>query len=146
MIEIVQRSEQLSNELEQALFDVINRALIRNNRSGDINVAIVDDEEMKRMNRDYRNINSTTDVLSFPALEGFKLAGINDGFLGDIAISLDTAKKQAQEYGHSLNRELAFLAVHGTLHLLGYSHKQAHDSQEMFALQEEILKDSGLIK
>ena len=81
-----------------------------------------------------------TDVLSFPAAEGGEFPAIPDSFLGDIAISLPRAEAQAEEYGHSLLRELSFLAVHGTLHLLGYDHMTDEDRAEMFARQNEILE------
>ena len=101
---------------------------------------LVDDEEIHRINKDYRNIDRATDVISF-ALEDndqFYVEGMPRS-LGDIFISVDHAKAQAQEYGHSLYREMCFLFTHGLLHLLGYDHMNEDDEKEMFALQKAIL-------
>ena len=87
-----------------------------------------------------------TDVLSFPSNEGDALSAVPDGFLGDIAISIDRAKAQAEEYGHSFERELSFLTVHGCLHILGYDHMNDEERQEMFALQDKILNDMGITR
>jgi probable rRNA maturation factor len=85
-----------------------------------------------------------TDVLTFPAWEGDALLCPPDGYLGDIAICYERAVEQAEEYGHSLERELAFLAVHGALHLLEYDHMEPADEQRMMQKQEEILHTMGL--
>ena len=104
-----------------------------------ISVILVSDEEIKGLNRTYRNIDLATDVLSFPA-EG------PDNEIGDIFISLDKVKSQAKEYGHSEERELAFLALHGFLHCLGYDHETLEVEQEMFALQKEIIESTRFKK
>lgn len=99
------------------------------------------------MNATYRNKDAPTDVLSFPLEEGEEefssFAGLADGqplLLGDIIISMERAEEQAQSYGHSLERESAFLFIHGLLHLLGYDHENSQaEEKEMFALQEDIL-------
>ena len=96
--------------------------------------------------RDYRSVDRPTDVLSFPSNEGDALSAVPDGFLGDIAISIDRAKAQAEEYGHSFERELSFLTVHGCLHILGYDHMNDEERQEMFALQDKILNDMGITR
>ena len=102
-------------------------------------VVIVDNKNIKELNQKYRNIDKETDVISF-ALEDNNL-GLNPNIrlLGDIYISIDKAREQAKDYGHSLNREISFLAVHGLLHLLGYNHMDIEDEKVMFAKQEEIL-------
>jgi probable rRNA maturation factor len=100
-----------------------------------INVILVNDEEIKRLNGQYRQIDKVTDVLSFE----------NDDYtdeLGDVFISIDKAKSQAEEYQHSFSRELAFLTVHGFLHCLGYDHLVSDDEKEMFGIQDEILNKS----
>ncbi len=100
-----------------------------------INVILVNDEEIKRLNGQYRQIDKVTDVLSFE----------NDDYtdeLGDVFISIDKAKSQAEEYQHSFSRELAFLTVHGFLHCLGYDHLVSNDEKEMFGIQDEILNKS----
>jgi probable rRNA maturation factor len=107
--------------------------------------AIVDDETIRSLNRQYRGIDRPTDVLSFAAREGEQIFSSRKGeFLGDIAISLETAVRQAEEFGHSLGRELAFLTVHGILHLLGYDHMTPEDEEEIRGLQREILDRAGL--
>ena len=99
----------------------------------EISLLITDDETIYKLNKEYRQKDRPTDVLSFPMED--------DIMLGDIVISLDTAKNQAQEREIGLDREIAFLFIHGLLHLLGYDHEtSAEDEKEMFALQEEILK------
>lgn len=108
------------------------------------NVIIVDNEKIHEINKEYRNIDRETDVISF-ALEDDEI--INDSpirVLGDIYISIDKAKSQAMEYGHSLKRELCFLMTHGFLHLLGYDHMKKEDEEIMFPLQEKILEEYGV--
>ena len=108
------------------------------------NVIIVDNKKIHEINKEYRNIDRETDVISF-ALEDDK--NISDSpirVLGDIYISIDKAKDQAKEYGHSLKRELCFLTTHGFLHLLGYDHMKKEDEEIMFPLQEKILNEYGV--
>jgi len=104
-----------------------------------VSITFTDNESIRELNREYRDIDRATDVLSFPMDdEG------DDVVLGDIVISLERAKEQAIEYGHSLEREISFLCVHSTLHLLGYDHETGEeDEKEMFMKQEEILKILG---
>ncbi|MBQ9833426.1 MAG: rRNA maturation RNase YbeY [Clostridia bacterium] len=119
-------------------------ALAHFEKGGDINVILVDNAEIHALNLEHRGIDRATDVLSFPANEGEEIAALPDGFLGDIVISLERAFEQAEEYGHSNERELAFLTVHGTLHLLGYDHMTKEQEDEMFSLQKQILDNMGL--
>lgn len=109
-----------------------------------LSVTLVDNKFIHEINRDYRHIDRPTDVISFAFLDG--VANKDKIFkskemvvLGDIYISVEKAKEQAQSYGHSLDRELKFLFVHGLLHLLGYDHMNEEDEKVMFALQDEIL-------
>ncbi len=109
-----------------------------------LSVSIVDNEFIHKMNKEYRGIDRPTDVISFAFLdtESDKSAVLNSSgpvVLGDIYISIDKAKEQAQEYGHPLDRELRFLFIHGLLHLLGYDHMKKEDEEIMFPLQEKIL-------
>ena len=106
----------------------------------EMSVILVDDEKIHQINRDYRKIDRATDVISF-ALEDneqYYVEGMPRE-LGDIFISVDHAQAQAQEYGHSLRREMCFLFTHGVLHLLGYDHMNKEDEEEMFGLQKVIL-------
>ena len=109
-----------------------------------ISVTFVDNEFIHNINRDYRHIDRPTDVISFAFLDGDenkdKIFQSNAMVvLGEIYISFDKAREQALAYGHSLDRELKFLFVHGLLHLLGYDHMTKEDEKIMFALQDEIL-------
>jgi len=100
-----------------------------------VSLILVTNEKIKELNNQYRDINQETDVLSFENDNGLEE-------IGDIFISLDKAKEQAKSYEHSFERELAFLAVHGFLHCLGYDHLNETDEIEMFDLQKEILENS----
>lgn len=105
----------------------------------EFNIIIIDNEKIREINREYRNIDAETDVISF-ALEDTDNIKIDDyRVLGDIYISIDKCYSQAMEYGHSRERELCFLATHGILHLLGYDHMNVSDGEKMFTLQEELL-------
>ena len=107
------------------------------------NVIIVDNDYIHKLNKEYRNIDRETDVITF-ALEDDKTFNPDIRILGDVYISIDKAKSQSEEYGHSLLRELCFLSVHGMLHLLGYDHMNKDDEKIMFTLQEEILDEMGI--
>ena len=107
------------------------------------NVIIVDNEYIHKLNKEYRNIDRETDVITF-ALEDDKTFNPDIRILGDVYISIEKAKTQSEEYGHSLLRELCFLAVHGMLHLLGYDHMKKEEEEIMFKLQEEILDEMGI--
>ena len=114
------------------------------NNNAEIDVTIVGDEQIKEMNNQFRNIDKSTDVLSFPLGENGvydKNPVTNAYMLGDIVISIDHAVAQADLYGHSLRREIAFLTVHSMLHLLGYDHERSHEDDEaQCARQREIIK------
>lgn len=127
-------------------------ALAHENVTGDVEVSVTftDDSGIHELNRKFRGVDRATDVLSFPMYafteddmppEGEPLT------LGDIVISVDRARAQAKEYGHSLRREIAFLAVHSVLHLLGYDHETGkEDEREMFARQDEIMDEIGITR
>ena len=107
------------------------------------NVIIVDNEYIHKLNKEYRNIDRETDVITF-ALEDDKTFNPSVRILGDVYISIEKAHSQSVEYGHSLLRELSFLAVHGMLHLLGYDHMKKAEEEVMFKLQEEILDEMDI--
>lgn len=137
-------------------------------RNGEVAVTFVDDEEIRRLNGEYRGKDKATDVLSFPMRDEEtdepeidysdleELSGedgespeefLEEEPLGDIVISVERALAQAEEYGHSPERELGFLFVHGFLHLIGYDHEEGpEEEKEMFAKQEEILLKAGLVR
>lgn len=118
-------------------------------KDGEIDVLITDNPGIRELNKSHRGVDSETDVLSFPGFEfispGEFSAPINEDILGDIAISLDKAISQGEEYGHSLRREMGFLFCHGLLHILGFDHETDSDRIIMENWQKEIL-DSAEIK
>lgn len=112
--------------------------------NAEFNIIIIDNKRIKEINKEYRNIDKETDVISF-ALEDVKDFIYSDlRLLGDIYISLDKVKEQSKLYEHSFLRELAFLSVHGLLHLLGYDHMEKQDEIIMFQKQDEILDKFGI--
>lgn len=140
----------IPEKLEQLLSDGLN-AVAKLHGLGEqeeVDITIVTDEEIHALNRDYRNVDRATDVLSFaldedggePELVG----GPEVHLLGDIIISAETAARQAEEFGHGLEREIVYLAVHGLLHLLGYDHMQEEDKAIMRAKEEEALREIKL--
>ncbi|MNE54454.1 Endoribonuclease YbeY [compost metagenome] len=126
---------------------------------GEVALTFVDDEEIHVLNREYRGIDRPTDVLSFAmnesldeeldivyeVEEGEELDDLTDMF-GDIIISVERAKAQSEEYGHSIKREIGFLFVHGFLHLLGYDHQDEASEAEMMGKQEAVLAQVGLVR
>ena len=108
-----------------------------------MSIIIVDNEKIHEINKQYRNIDRPTDVISF-ALEEDETIDEPFKTLGDIYISIDKVYEQAKEYNHSIKRELFFLVTHGFLHLLGYDHMTKEDEEEMFTLQEKILDSYGV--
>ncbi len=124
--------------------EVINDALeFEKVKNAEFNIILVDDKKIRELNKTYRNIDKTTDVISF-ALEDNESIKMEKRILGDIYISCDTALRQAKEYGHSTLREFSFLSVHGLLHLLGYDHETLKDEKIMFKKQELILDGKRL--
>ncbi|WP_169081967.1 rRNA maturation RNase YbeY [Paenibacillus sp. PL91] len=124
---------------------------------GEVSLTFTNDEEIHQLNREYRGIDRPTDVLSFAMQDDgveeldiiFEVESEDEvdpisGMLGDIIISVDTAEAQSEEYGHSLEREIGFLFVHGFLHLIGYDHQDDAAEAEMTAKQEAILQQAGL--
>lgn len=108
------------------------------------NVIIIDDESIHKINKEYRSIDRPTDVITFALEDDKKIETPEYRILGDIYISYDKVIEQAEEYNHSVTRELCFLSVHGLLHLLGYDHMTPEDEKVMFKLQKELLEDYGI--
>jgi probable rRNA maturation factor len=117
----------------------------------ELSVTFVENERIQEINREYRGKDQPTDVISF-AMEEMgegEIEIIGDHIpkhLGDLIISIEQAKLQSEEYGHTYYRELGFLTVHGFLHLLGYDHMNEEDERKMFTRQEEILNEYGLVR
>ena len=127
------------------LDDLLDIAIDKLRIDGIFSIIFIDDIKMHEMNKMYRGIDRTTDVLSF-ALNDEKSFKADIDVLGDIYVSIPKMKEQAIEYGHSEKRELSFLVIHGLLHLLGYDHMEESDEKVMFSLQEEILAYAGIKK
>lgn len=144
MIELVEYGVEVPSDKSSLITDAVTAVLTYENRSGNVTVLLTTEEEIRSLNARFRDIDRVTDVLTFPAWEGEALLTPPDGYLGDIAICVRRAEEQAEEYGHSLERELAFLAVHGGLHLLGYDHMVPEDETVMRAKQTAILEQMGL--
>lgn len=146
-IEIFNQTEEEVKELEtveKVLYSALEKEHMENTS---FNLIIVDNNYIYELNKNYRHIDRETDVITF-ALEDEDTVIIPDDerILGDVYISLDKAKAQAEEYGHSFLREICFLAVHGFYHLLGYDHMTEADEKVMFAKQEEVLNSYGITR
>ncbi|MFK3937633.1 rRNA maturation RNase YbeY [Alkalihalobacillus sp. NPDC078783] len=145
-----------TNTLTSKQLDLIQNIIVHASKVqelvGDYEVSIsfVDDEEIRELNKEHRGKDQGTDVLSFALNEGEDdvvepISGMPN-LLGDIIISVPRISLQADDYGHSFERELGFLVVHGFLHLLGYDHLTESEEKEMFGRQEEILTSYGLVR
>ena len=144
MFEIYNETKEEIKELEK--IKELMKMAIKYEDLGNVefNIIIVDNEYIHKLNKEHRGIDRETDVITF-ALEDYEDVTYEDyRLLGDIYISIDKAKSQAEEYGHSFLRELSFLAVHGFLHLLGYDHMNEEDEKIMFTRQEKILDEAGI--
>ncbi len=114
-----------------------------NIKSSIFDIIFIDDEAMHKLNKEYRGVDRSTDVLSFALNDNLRVNTVINS-LGDIFISIPKMKEQAKEYEHSERRELSFLVLHGLLHLLGYDHMKEEDEKTMFALQREILDELNI--
>lgn len=145
MFEVNNLTNEEIKEIEDIKF-VLNKAIeIEKLDNIEFNVIIVDNEYIHKLNKEYRHIDRPTDVITFALEDNEEVKDIYR-VLGDIYISLDKAKEQAIEYGHSFKREICFLAVHGFLHLLGYDHMEKEDEKIMFGKQEVILNEANITK
>lgn len=137
------------DQIEAMAYKTIEEVLRVEDFTSDVEVSLtlVDKDEIHTLNRDYRGVDRPTDVLSFPMDdEIFPGEEDVDLILGDIVICLDIAKAQAEEYGHSLVRELSYLICHSTLHLLGYDHMEEEEKTIMRGKEKEIMKNLGVFK
>lgn len=152
-----------TNRAEQKHLNLIEQLIISASKklelgsNFEMSVTIVDNNRIHEINKEYRKIDRPTDVISFAIEDNdeedfeifFDTLDKEEDFeiprlLGDIFISIDKAEEQANEFGHSFDREIGFLAVHGFLHLNGYDHQTEEEEHEMFSLQDEILKENDL--
>lgn len=150
-------------DIEETIENVINACvrMVSCPYEVSVNILITDDENIRRYNKEYRNIDKETDVLSFPAVDYEKPADLSiaeknrysyfdadtdELILGDIILNGDRVFKQAQEYDHSVLREFSFLIAHSMLHLFGYDHMEKEDEKEMFLLQDKIMDELNILR
>jgi probable rRNA maturation factor len=151
LIENLQNNIEVTDKTEKLIRRAVETALEIEefDTPSEISIMLVDDLKIREINKEQRNIDKATDVLSFPMVEMFEGQIIsNEGdfdldenllLLGDIIVSMDKTMEQSREYGHSFERELAFLATHGVFHLLGYDHKEEEMENKMMEKQEKVL-------
>ena len=144
---------EVSEYLEGRLKEGLNAVAKLHDLTDDteVGITIVDDERIHEINREYRNVDRPTDVISFALDDDLEdsdepelIDGPEEHLLGDIIISVETANRQGEEFGHGLEREIVYLAVHGLLHLLGYDHMVEEDKVVMRAKEEEALRAINL--
>ncbi|MDO4179469.1 MAG: rRNA maturation RNase YbeY [Phascolarctobacterium sp.] len=144
---------EISQYLENRLKEGLNAVAKLHDLTDDteVGITLVDDERIHEINREYRNVDRPTDVISFALDDDLDdsdepelIDGPEEHLLGDIIISVETANRQGEEFGHGLEREIVYLAVHGLLHLLGYDHMVEEDKVIMRAKEEEALRAINL--
>jgi probable rRNA maturation factor len=150
-IDLMDETNEVTEEAQQLVESILQFAARKENieKDTELSVTFVDNDRIREINKEYRHKDSATDVISF-ALEEMgedevEIVGAEmPRMLGDIIISIERTKEQAEEYGHSFDRELGFLALHGFLHFLGFDHMNEEDEKVMFTKQKEILEEYGL--
>ncbi|MDO7488107.1 rRNA maturation RNase YbeY [Peribacillus frigoritolerans] len=150
-IDLMDETNEVTEEAQQLVESILQFAARKESieKDTELSVTFVDNDRIQEINKEYRHKDSATDVISF-ALEEMgedevEIVGAEmPRMLGDIIISIERTKEQAEEYGHSFERELGFLALHGFLHLLGFDHMNEEDEKVMFTKQKEILEEYGL--
>ena len=142
MYTILDETGTLKKEELALMQAAVDAAFALEGRHGTLALYCVTPEEIRALNMEHRAVDRVTDVLSFPMAEPGETPP--DGFFGDIIICPERAKEQAEEYGHSVDRELAFLTVHGALHLFGYDHMEKREETYMLERQRAILERMGV--
>ena len=139
-----QVTEEILNTMEKAAKYCLELEGIDEERT-EISVTFVEAEEIRELNRDYRDNDKVTDVLSFPQFDDLNdIPDFGEICLGDVVICKQRAQEQAEEFGHSFEREIIYLFTHSILHLLGYDHMEEEEKQEMRAREEEIMTHLGI--
>lgn len=144
---IITNQTEQNIDMDDKLEDVIKTVLQTEGLSlaYEVSISFVDKDEIHRLNKEYRGVDRPTDVLSFPMDEDFFIEGV-DTMLGDIVICMDIAKEQAEDFGHSLHREIMYLTAHSCLHLLGYDHMEQEEKLAMRSREKEVMKSLGVFK
>ncbi|MDU6182806.1 MAG: rRNA maturation RNase YbeY [Anaerococcus vaginalis] len=140
----------IKNHLEKVIREVLNVEKVDQEKC-EISLSFVDEEKIRQLNKDFRSIDRVTDVLSFPIEDFFNEDRENILekpylMLGDVVICLDVARKQADELGHSFEREIMYLTCHSIFHLLGYDHIEDDDKKIMRSKEKEVMKNLGVFK
>lgn len=130
--DLIKIDEEIENIVEKSIEAALKE--IEFTDDFEVSVSFVGDEEIHELNRDYRGVDRTTDVLSFPMDDEFT------NMLGDIVININKVIEQAKEYGHSEKREISYLTVHSTLHLMGFDHEEEEDKKEMRAVEDRVME------
>ena len=145
---IVDSQVEIPKESLEYMNRALDEALAKEGVYGDrgqVSLTIVSPEEIQQLNREYRQVNRVTDVLSFPQyVSPNKIPADSMYLLGDVVICMEQAVKQAEEYGHSIQRELVYLFVHSIFHLFGYDHMEEEEKQAMREAEEAVMKQIGL--
>lgn len=134
--------DEFAEDIERAVLTVLN--MEQHSLNVEVSLTFVTNSHIRELNRDYRGIDRETDVLSFPIDDSFDVDG--PLLLGDIVISVEKAVEQAEEYGHTLKREILYLVVHSMLHLLGYDHIEEEDAVVMRRLEKKIMNELKVYK
>lgn len=137
-IEIGDKTEELLRRIAEVCLNIEGYDL-----DWEISVSFVTNDEIRELNREYRGKDEPTDVLSFPFEDEF---GLDERMLGDIVISTEKVVQQAKDLGHSLQREISYLAVHSMFHLMGYDHLEADEKKEMRSKEKKAMKELGIFK
>lgn len=146
-IENTQNKIPVNRNLVTKLNETMNKAAeIHGLSNQEMSIIFVDNIQIQKINRDYRDKDQVTDVISFALNDDDTAFAWEKNNLGDIYISLERAKEQSIDYGHSFDREVCYLAVHGLLHLLGYDHINKDDKEKMREKEEEIMAEVGLMR
>lgn len=140
-----QSKYEVTRGLESLIEKVILESLKVEGLEGDfeVSISLVENKEIRELNRAYRNVDSITDVLSFSMEDDFDFAS---RVLGDIIISIERAEEQALEYGHTLEREIAYLTCHSMFHLMGYDHMEDDEKSEMRVKEKQVMKNLKIFK
>lgn len=131
--DLIKIDEEIENIVEKSIEAALKE--IEFTEDYEVSVSFVGDEEIHELNRDYRGVDRTTDVLSFPMDDEFT------NMLGDIVININKVIEQAKEYGHSEKREISYLTVHSTLHLMGFDHEEEEDKKDMRAVEDRVMEN-----
>lgn len=140
-----QSEYEITEEIEKLLEAVIDEALKVEGltKNYEVSISFVNNSEIRELNREYRGVDKETDVLSFPMEDEFE---ISTPLLGDIIISMEKAEEQSIEYGHTLEREVAYLTAHSMFHLMGYDHMTEDEKEIMRGKEKQVMKSLGIFK